>query len=446
MKKMRQRIVSVVMIFAMLLTLSGCGFSVGSTSGDEDYKSLFPDRAATLDKNYKTKDVGYKFSYGEGNGELMVYVDTSEGHSFEMLEDVAGFKIKDKDGNDALYAVCLERDMYAEYSAYCDSVKTVNGRDFLYSINADNSEDCYSYMADCGLDVGIVLEVHDNNTENFGLVAFRGTPLEGASSDVYEYKGVLEDDYDFDEFDDIDVYDEFSDDDWYSDDSDLDAEAAEPTFELPEQTKTALSSLQSDYSLVNWGVEYTASEDYPGCVISVTPGFLYDGLCLVVGVTNLYDKEISFMGTAQAMDDGGNAIGEGFVYNSCIGSGNTIIEVIDCGNNVPDGRIHWTNVQISEPYGEYVPWEADYSITGKPSDGYLTVNYELYASDKSACVGDTVRVLLLDEDGFVMGSGMGFGEDIAAGEKVSGSIDVIGEEDLLKNTKSLAMFTNPRTE
>ena len=159
---------------ALTMLLSGCSFNVGSSGGKEDYKDIFIDRyeEANQDNKYKGSMVTYNYSL-PGYGEMMIYVDTTEGHSFEVVQEAAGFKIKDKDGNDVLYGICLDKDMYAERTANCNETKTINGRDFIYVKNADGSEDCYTDVSDCGLNCGLALEIHDGNFDNFRLVAFR---------------------------------------------------------------------------------------------------------------------------------------------------------------------------------------------------------------------------------------------------------------------------------
>ena len=49
---------------------------------------------------------------------------------------------------------------------------------------------------------------------------------------------------------------------------------------------------------------------------------------------------------------------------------------------MPDVRVQWTEGQTMEASGTYVPWETDYSVSGNPEDGYLSVDYSFYASDR----------------------------------------------------------------
>ena len=144
MKKFFKSLLVMAMTIVLTLGLTACEFSIGTSKKSESYKDLFPDAAADLDGTYKTSCLSYRFTMEGDYGEMMVHVDTSKGHSFEVNESApAGFKIKDADGNDVLYAVCLEKEQYAELTAECSEVKTINGRDYLYCKNADGSEDIF---------------------------------------------------------------------------------------------------------------------------------------------------------------------------------------------------------------------------------------------------------------------------------------------------------------
>lgn len=155
--------------------------------------------------------------------------------------------------------------------------------------------------------------------------------------------------------------------------------------------------------------------------------------------------DIWFNGSAVALDEDGNKIGEIYIYEPNLGSGNTAVEVIDCGQTMPDVRVQWTEGQTMEASGTYVPWETDYSVSGNPEDGYLSVDYSFYASDGTPCTGSTLSVCLLDEDGLVIGVGTEFIEKIRENEKYDGTVKVYGDKDVLSLTKGVAMFANPYT-
>ena len=337
---------------------------------------MFPDAAANLDGSYKTSNLSYRFTVDGDYGEMTVHVDTSNGHSFEIIEDgPAGFKIKDSDGN----------------------------------------------------------------YDNFRLVAFRGEPLEGSTTDVHAYQGTPADEGAAVE-ETPDAVDE------NEKSTDVNAEDTTTTqttanANLDSEIASTLNGLNTDYNKVKWGSVYSIFPDNPGIVISVAPGKLFNEDILVVAITNLYDQEISFSGSAKARGKDDAIVGETFIYQGCIGAGNTVIEYIDC-DGTPDGRISWEECEIGESYQEYVPWEADYQAKGNAQDGYLTVEYGFFASNGDACDSTMITILLVDGDGYITGVMTDYMEAIAENETKNGSVDVYGDESMLSQTKDIAIFAN----
>lgn len=206
-----------------------------------------------------------------------------------------------------------------------------------------------------------------------------------------------------------------------------------------------LASLDTDYANVYWGVSYSIFDDLPGLVVSLTPCMQYDSYGLVVAITNLYNEEMTFAGNAVALDSDGNEIGETYIFEPNIGTGNTAVAVIDCGQSMPDGRVQWTECETLETTASYVPWKADYQVTGNPADECLNVDYSFYASDGTACTDTEVTVCLLDEDGLVIGIGADYISELGEGENYDGTVSVYGDKDILALTQGVAMFANPYT-
>ena len=204
-----------------------------------------------------------------------------------------------------------------------------------------------------------------------------------------------------------------------------------------------LASLDTDYANVYWGVSYSIFDNLPGLVVSLTPCMQYDSYGLVVAITNLYNEEMTFAGNAVALDSDGNEIGETYIFEPNIGTGNTAVAVIDCGQSMPDGRVQWTECETLETTAGYVPWEADYQVTGNPANECLNVEYSFYASDGTACTDAKVTVCLLDEDGLVIGVGADYISELGEGETYDGTVNVYGDKDILALTKGVAMFANP---
>lgn len=181
----------VAMCLVLAMLLNGCSFHVGNTPKTEKYEDIFIDRMAEVKNQgkYVTKMVTYNYTL-PGYGEMQIHVDTSEGHTFEMVEGTSGFQVKDADGNVALTGVITDKDQYKMFTAYANDDYVINGRPFYGLVNEYGSLDLYSYVADCGIDGGLILEATDEKL--FRLVAFRGTPIEGAL-DQASYKGNIED-------------------------------------------------------------------------------------------------------------------------------------------------------------------------------------------------------------------------------------------------------------
>ncbi len=434
-----------VLALVLCLGLTACGFSVGNAGGKDDYKDLFPDRAETLGNAYKTSNVGYDYSLGE-YGKMKLYVDTSEGHSFELDQTYGGFVIKDKDGNEVLHTYPLQKDEYANMTAITDEIKTINGRQFFYSV--DNLyRHAYTYLADCGIDCGMLLETGEDET-GFSLVAFRGTPIDGASSDPYTYKGTAASTEE--------VMEEVAPEDTVaSEDGNLEnTEPADPDVSgatvdpsgaaaAPEGDVTQLlANLQTDYNKINWGVSYSLDEQLPYLVVSIAPYVVYDEIHLLIGFTNLYNDNISLSGEAVALGADDAEIGSTYIYTGAIGGGNTVLADINCGDQKPDGRIRWKEITSeTDTLTTYVPWEADWAIEDHISDSYLTVNYEFYGAGGQAIVPGEVNFVLLDEQGNVLAKDMTYlGDEVAAGEKYAGSEDIYSDKELLSATKDMAIF------
>ena len=445
--KVIKRWVTGILAFILCLGLTGCGFSVGNAGGKDDYSDLFPDRAATLGDAYKTSNLGYDYSLGE-YGKMMVYVDTSESHSFELDQTYGGFSIKDKDGNEVLHTYPLTKDQYATMTAVTEETKTINGRQYFYSV--DNAyRHAYTYLADCGIDCGMLLETGEDET-GFSLVAFRGTPIEGASSDPYSYKGKSEttsDEAEEASAGETEAVEEAAGSGESAESADSSQEGTEEdssvTASAPEgDVNQLLANLQTDYNKINWGVSYSIDEQLPYLVVSIAPYVAYNEIHLLIGFTNLYSDDISLSGEAIALGADDSEIGDTYIYTGPIGGGNTVLADINCGTQKPNGRIRWKELLPStDLMTAYVPWEADWSIEDHISDSYLTVNYEFYGANNQAIVPGEVNFLLLDEQGNVLAKEMTYlDEEVAAGEKFVGSEDIYADKEVLSATKDMAVF------
>ncbi len=215
---------------------------------------------------------------------------------------------------------------------------------------------------------------------------------------------------------------------------------------LDPDIQTVLDSLSSDYNKVLWGSVYSVIEQYAGIVVSVTPCLTGDDYGLLVAVTNLYNEPMAFSGKAQAKGTGEEIIGETYFSEDCIGTGNTVIKIIDCGDTYPDGRIHWEDCMAEAADGVNATWSGDYAVTGDPANGSITINYNIHIADGSAAKLDEAVIVLLDENGMAITAITAYPDDIPAGGSTEDSTVVYADPDILKLAKSIAVFVNPILE
>ena len=100
-----KKVITLLLCAIMAIGMMGCSFSIGggSKSENKSYKEIFPDRASEQGLAYKTGYMAYDFTAGNF-GEMKVYVDTSEGHSFKVDSENGGFFINDESGKEVLHA------------------------------------------------------------------------------------------------------------------------------------------------------------------------------------------------------------------------------------------------------------------------------------------------------------------------------------------------------
>ena len=82
-----KKLLTVFVGVALTLSLTGCGFSIGTSGESGDYSDVFTD-PITSGKIHTMKS--YQFTVGD-YGSTTVYVDTTDGASFELVETPAGF-------------------------------------------------------------------------------------------------------------------------------------------------------------------------------------------------------------------------------------------------------------------------------------------------------------------------------------------------------------------
>jgi hypothetical protein len=221
---------------------------------------------------------------------------------------------------------------------------------------------------------------------------------------------------------------------------------AVPPAKLDDEVKEKLAKLDTDYSKVQWGVVYSLSEEFPGCVVSVAPFEFGKRHKLVVAITNLYESELTVSASVEAKAADDSILGKSYIFAHHLGSTNTMIETIDCGDaQLPDGRIRWTDLRIrTEDKKYYTPWESDWEMSGNPEDRNVQGKVTMYEANGGQIGTGGLYGLLLDEQGYILADGCDFvDEEKIKDGKASAEINFYGDEEVLKKTKDMALFSNP---
>ena len=221
---------------------------------------------------------------------------------------------------------------------------------------------------------------------------------------------------------------------------------SDPYASLSPEVGKVLSTIESDYSKIRWGVIYPLSEQYPGVVVSISPYDTDPYHYLAVAVTNVHSVEVTFTGSMEAKSDDSSVIGMGSFYEEHLGPGQTIISLLYCGTDkLPDGRIHWSDVQIKKAEDDrYIPWEADWSLSKSP--GYRSAKAELAVTGDG---GDPhlkkVDGLLIDDKGFILSGAEAYVYDIKPQEgRISTELEFYATEHALERISDMAVFANCR--
>ncbi|MBO4912399.1 MAG: hypothetical protein J5504_06705 [Butyrivibrio sp.] len=199
----------------------------------------------------------------------------------------------------------------------------------------------------------------------------------------------------------------------------------------PDEVIDFLNSLETDFTKVKWGVVYPVT-GMEGVIISVTPYMKGTESHLIIGITNLYDQDLTIKSEGFAKDTSGKNTADIKFEDKGVGAGNTVIHDVAC-KDFPSGEISWTNIEIPDTSAEYVVWDGVWSFSKD-----MVFTYELTA-DKEMVPGE-VTALLLDSEGYVLGSVTD--NNTGSGRAASGSM----KSDYDNSTNDLcnvAMFVNP---
>lgn len=434
-----KKLLTVFVGVVLTLSLAGCSFSIGSSSKSDDYSDVFKD-PITSGKIHTMKS--YQFTVGD-YGSTTVYVDTTDGASFELVETPAGFKINSKSGDCILDASCVEKDYFKDYTMSCgEAVYVYNDTEYLK--RPDNNYYC-AYLANVGLDCGVIVEASE--AKDLSLIAFSGKALTGSSSDVDDYRGISEEPTSHAEI----VTEQSSTD--VNDDAESDTSNTEDTADsdylsygevIDSSTSEKLRTLGTNYSMVKWDHEFYVDNSNHTLVASVTT--TPDGV--VVAVTNLGTKSVSFTGDVHIKSSSNNTLETSALLEPCLAVGGTTISYVEC-NSTDVACISLDDCSITDTYLTAADWNVNATVTtdGTSSSDYgdnVGINYSYESS--TGCSTTSLKVLLLNNAGEVLGYGIGFVNGIPAGGSVTDTMYAIAASHSLDSLTNMAMFSCPTLE
>ena len=204
---------------------------------------------------------------------------------------------------------------------------------------------------------------------------------------------------------------------------------------LSEKSQSILNGLETDYSKINWGVQYSPT-GMDGVVISVAPYTASNLSFLLIGVTNIYDQDMTFSARAVAKGIDGQEIGNVSFYELAIRPGNTIVKAVYC-SDIPTGELHWDTIELPEVHDKSVYWESDWTIK-TDQNGYFEVPYRLVSEENM--VPGFVTAVILDANGNILAVEDDYNTN--EGTDISGTISLY-TKDLGGTPADLAMFSNP---
>lgn len=204
---------------------------------------------------------------------------------------------------------------------------------------------------------------------------------------------------------------------------------------LTSEQRSILNKLGTDYTKVNWGVQYSP-KGMDGIIISVAPYMDGRYSYLLVAVTNIYNEDVTFSASGYAKGKSGQEVAELSFYEDAIRPGNTIAKAVYC-DSTPTGEIHWDEIELPKVYSTSASWEGDWTFS-KDTDGYYQIEYNVESNDYMN--PGYVTALLLDKNGYVVDVAYDYTAD--KGYYVSGCIQFFQNE---FNSKiyDVAIFTNP---
>lgn len=308
----------------------------------------------------------------------------------------------------------------------------------------DNNYYC-TYLANVGLDCGVIIEA--SAAKDLSLIAFSGKSLDGSSLDVSDYRGVSDEPTSHAEI----VTEQSSTD--INDDAESDTSNTENITSkdyltygevIDSNTSEKLRSLGTNYSMVKWDREFYVDSSDHTLVASVA--IAPDGV--VIAVTNLGTKSVSFTGSVHIKSSTDGVLETSALLESCLAVGGTTISYVEC-NSTDVASISLEDCSISDAYLTAADWSVNATVTtdGTSSSDYgdnVGINYSYESS--TGCSYTSLKVLLLNNAGEVLGYGIGFVNDVPVDENVTGTMYAIAAPHSLDSLTNMAMFSCPTLE
>lgn len=169
---------------------------------------------------------------------------------------------------------------------------------------------------------------------------------------------------------------------------------------------------------------------------------------IVVAITNLGSKSVSFTGSAHIKGDTNSLSDSIALLEPCLAVGGTTINYTECDSaNITS--ITLEDCSITDAYLTAADWSVNATVTtdGTSSSDYgdnVSINYSYESS--TGCSYTSLKVLLLNNVGEVLGYGIGFVNDVPAGENITGTMYAIAAPHSLDSLADMAMFSCPTLE
>lgn len=214
-------------------------------------------------------------------------------------------------------------------------------------------------------------------------------------------------------------------------------------YPISDDTKTKLEALTTDYSKVNWEVEY---EPKPGIVVSegtfVKTTSMGSENYIVVAFTNLTGNHVSLSLKGYIEDEDGKVVKDIIKDDLEIWDGNTVAREVNLNYANASGNIRWDNITIGALDREYVDFAIHSELTTNAYDQYyIASNLEKLPEHDSTKRFSQQEFgacgLVLDKDGNIL-YGQNAGAFDSGAKGISMAIESFGGENA-----DVAYFCNP---